>query len=158
MKPMGCDEFLEEVLSPEKPLGAAAAEHLRSCPACAALRADAERVCGACEAEPPAELDRAILGHAKEVSRRRAVRRLFFRRAVPFAATAAAAAFCVAVFLPKDAAPPAAGPGGMRIARSSVRAAGAPGWSSLENLESEAFDLSQELTSCQHMVADWQTM
>jgi len=160
MKPMVCDKFLEEVMTPEKPLGAAAAAHVRECPACAALRADAERLAsgGVCEMEPPAELDRAVMSHAHNALRRRAVHRLFFRRVMPFAAAAAAAVVCVAVLLPEDA--PAAGPE-VRIAQNTVRPADGTAWNTLEKLEkleSEAFEISQELTSCQYVVADWQTM
>ena len=157
MKPLECDRFLEEVLTPEKPLGAAAAEHVRNCPECAALRADAEHLAGnVCEAEPPAALDRAVLDHAHGALRRRAVHRLFFRRIMPFAAAAAAAVVCVAVLLPEDA--PEVPPRTVRVAQTAGRAAEMPALTALDKLESEAFDLSQELTSCQYAVADWQTM
>ena len=155
MKPCGCEQFLEAVLTVGKPLSGAAAEHVRQCPECAALRAQAERLTGRCEMEPPAVLDRAVLAHAHDAVRRQSVHQLFFRRIMPFAAAAAAAVVCVAVLLPDT---PAADPA-VKVAQTvPVKLTELPVLTSLEKLETEAFDLSQELTSCQNVVTDWQIL
>ena len=156
MKSKGCDRFLEAVLTVETPLSGEAAEHVRHCPECAALREQAAGFAGKCELEPPEALDRAVLAHARSANRRRSVHQLIFRRIVPFAAAAAAAVVCVAVLLPEE---PAGGrPSQIARVEAPVRTAENPAVAALERLESEAFDLSQELTSCQVVLSDWSAM
>ena len=91
MKKQDCSIFLEELLSADMPLSTAAAEHVKHCHECDALREMAVRFtrCGDLP-EVPETLDRAVLEYAGQMQRRHSFHQLFFRRIVPFAAAAAA--------------------------------------------------------------------
>ena len=153
MKKQECSIFLEELLSAGTPLSTAAAEHVKHCPECDALREMAARFtkCGDFP-EVPETLDRAVLDYAASQRRRHSFHQLFFRRIVPVAAAAAAVVVCmVALFPESDRA--VCGEPVQDITVAAARAAA--DWNSLE---SEAYGLNYELTSCQQaLMADWQS-
>ena len=153
MKKQDCSIFLEELLSADMPLSTAAAEHVKHCHECDALREMAVRFtrCGDLP-EVPETLDRAVLAYAGQMQRRHSFHQLFFRRIVPFAAAAAAVVVCmVALFPESDRA--VCGESAQDITVAAARAAA--DWNSLE---SEAYGLNYELTSCQQaLMADWQS-
>ena len=97
MKKQDCNVFLEEVLTAGGTLSAQAAEHVKNCSECAALREMTERLAGIGQELPevPEVLDRAVLAHAGQMRRRRSFHQLFFRRMLPGAAAVAAAAVCM---------------------------------------------------------------
>ncbi|MBO5688690.1 MAG: hypothetical protein J6S73_02080 [Lentisphaeria bacterium] len=149
MKKQDCSIFMEEVLTVETPLTGPAALHVQSCPECAALREMAEK-CAVKTAVPeiPAALDRAVLAYAGESRRRQRIRQLFFRRIMPAVTAAAAAVVCVVALLPEEKTPP----------ERNITLAAADAANEWNMLESEAFKLNHELTSCQNDVADWQVL
>ena len=152
MKKQDCSIFLEELLSAGTPLSTAAAEHVKHCPECDALREMAARFTKCRDfPEVPETLDRAVLDYAAS-QRRHSFHQLFFRRIVPVAAAAAAVVVCmVALFPESDRA--VCGEPVQDITVAAARAAA--DWNSLE---SEAYGLNYELTSCQQaLMADWQS-
>lgn len=151
MKKQDCSIFLEEVLSADMPLSAAAAEHVKACPECAALREMTVRFTRNGDLpEVPEVLDHAVLEYAGRQRRRHSFHQLFFRRIVPVAAAAAAVAVCAVTLFP-ETEPPVSGLPAQDI--TVAAAAAAADWNSLE---SEAYGLSYELTSCQQaLMADW---
>ena len=149
MKQQECSSFLEEILAGKSPLSLEAAEHVKCCAECAALRESLECFTGnAALPEVPETLDRAVLGYAGKARRRRNFHQLFFRRIMPFAAAAAAAVVCVVALLPEEKTPP----------ERNITLAAADAANEWNMLESEAFKLNHELTSCQNDVADWQVL
>ena len=151
MKQQECSSFLEEILAGKSPLSLEAAEHVKCCAECAALRESLECFTGnAALPEVPETLDRAVLGYAKKARCRRNFHQLFFRRIMPFAAAAAAAVVCVVALLPESA------PGSPRELGADLTMAAAKSAKEWNVLESEAFDLHYELMSCQQILtADW---
>lgn len=152
MKKQDCSVFLEELLSAGTPLSPAAAEHVKNCSECDALREMAVRFtkCGELP-EVPEALDRAVLEYAGQMRRRHNFHQLFFRRIVPFAAAAAAVVVCMVALFP-ESEQTVCGEPVQDITVAAARAAA--DWNSLE---SEACGLNYELTSCQQaLMADWQ--
>ena len=153
MKKQDCNVFLEEVLTAGGTLSAQAAEHVKNCSECAALREMTERLAGIGQELPevPEVLDRAVLAHAGQMRRRRSFHQLFFRRMLPGAAAVAAAAVCMVALLPESEAPVKAERTGADFA-----AAAAVSVTEWNTLETEALALNYELTSCQQtLAADW---
>jgi len=147
MKKADCGIFREEMLQSGKNWSPALEEHLRNCEECASLCRTLRTLPPGCgEMDVPERLDRAILLQAKVCRRRRSISRLVFRRIIPgFSAAAAAAVICMIALTP----------GGEKEEREVLLAeASLPAdWSTIEG---DAFDLNQELTSCQHSLANWQ--
>ena len=151
MKKQDCSVFLEEVFAVETPLTGPAAIHVQSCPECAALREMAETcVMRTAVPEIPEKLDRAVLAYAGEARRRRSFQQMFFRRIMPVVTAAAATVVCVVALLPENE------PEFWRAAPADITLAAADAVQEWNMLESEAFELNYELTSCQQTVADWQ--
>ena len=145
-----CEKYLEAVLSVENPLDESARQHLEHCPACAALRKNAEIFTAARPAaEPSVRIDAAIRKAAADAVRRpaRKVSYLLVRRALPFGAAAAAAAAVVLV-LPQTDIPGQESSGAI----ASAHAAPVLEWSQLEE---EAGLLDQELTGRQYVIHSW---
>ncbi|MBQ7394363.1 MAG: hypothetical protein IJV89_08460 [Lentisphaeria bacterium] len=151
MKQQECSHFLEEILTGQKPLSLEAAEHVKNCAECAALRESLECFTGnTALPEVPETLDRAVLEYAGTARRRRNFHQLFFRRIMPFAAAAAAAVVCVIALLPE------ADPVSPREFGADLTVAAAKSVKEWNVLESEACDLHYELMSCQQILtADW---
>ena len=146
MNKKSCEEFLEAVMTGERPLTGSAAAHVAACPACAALRREAEALARSYRpaAEPPAALDRRVLDAAHEELCRIRRRRSFLRRYVPAGAAAAAAAAVLCVVWLQPPAAPVGGPA-LADARDAIT------W---DMLEEASFELDQELTSRQTAVSE----
>jgi hypothetical protein len=152
MKKQDCSHFLEELLSAGATLSPAAAEHVKHCSECAALREMTVRFTKSGDLpEVPEALDRTVLEYAGQMRRRHSFHQLFFRRIVPFTAAAAAVVVCMVVLFP-ESDQTVCGEPAQDITVAAARAAA--DWNSLE---SEAYGLNYELTSCQQtLMADWQ--
>ncbi len=176
MKRHECLDFQEELISSAEVLSQEAEAHVNRCAECAALRRTSRRfLAGGAAEEPDCRLDDAVLRYASEACRRRRVRTFFWRRIVPvFSAAAAVVALLSVVMLPEDkpaqmpeflvaaAVNPvlkqepvaAVLPGSAAEVASAAKVISAPEVSMMDwsAFEGEAFDLNQELTSCQNVL------
>lgn len=149
-----CNKYLKTVLDTDSPLTGEVAAHVAHCPACAALRRDAELLCNSAlpvTPEPAGELDDRVLRAVREDRKRRRLAAVILRRILPVSA-AAAAAIVIAVRLTggnetmqRPMAPPVA-------ATVTEQPPTLMDWTQLEQ---ESYCLDQELNSRQYALNNW---
>ncbi len=149
-----CNKYLETVLDTDSPLTGEAAAHVAQCPACAALRRDAELLCGEAlpvAPEPAPALDDRVFRAVREDRKRRRLAAVILRRILP-ASAAAAAAVLIAVRLTGDGENlqrPAAPPVAATVSETP------PTLMDWTQLEQESYCLDQELNSRQYALNNW---
>ncbi len=148
-----CSLLAEEIMSPESPLSEEAYRHLRQCRECAALRQDVTAVT---QFTAPEYLKAAVMDAARHETAKRRIRRNIFRT-VPWAAAAMfAAVFGITSMMP-------AMQESRTVMHSDVLTAEMTGEqeffiaglaAELNELDEASFELSQDLMSCQYLLAE----
>ena len=149
-----CNQYLETVLDTDSPLTGEVAEHLAQCPECAALRRDAELLCGSSlpvAPEPDPALDARVFRAVREDRKRRRLAAVILRRILP-ASAAAAAAGGIAIRLTggsEELQRPVAPPVAATVSETP------PVLMDWTDLEQESYCLDQELNSRQYALSNW---